>query len=272
MAVKRRPAARVQQQHQRQQPGGLGLVGHQLGQGAAQVQRLRGQLAVAVVAAVEDQVDHGQHRGQAVGQLVLGRHPERDARRPDLALGPHQPLGHRGLGHQERPGDLGCGQAAEAAQGKRHLGVHGQRRMAAGEQQLQPLVGDRPVLAHLVLHRLGPVQQPGLRGQRPLAPDPVDGVVAGRRHQPRARIVRRPVCRPAGRGGGEGLLGGLLGKVEVAEEAGQRRQHPAPLLPEDLLVQRSTTGRTSTAPPRLAAGTLAATSMAASRSSASTRK
>ena len=70
---------------------------------------------------------------------------------------------------------------------------------------------------------------------------------------------------------GEGLLGGLLGEVEVAEETDQRGEHPTPLLAEDLLQQfyRSTSGRTSIAPPNLAAGIRDASSIASSRLSAS---
>jgi hypothetical protein len=73
---------------------------------------------------------------------VLGRHPERDLGGLDLALGPHQPLGHGRLGNQEGAGDLGSGQAAERPQGERVLRVNGQRRAAAGEDELEPLVGE----------------------------------------------------------------------------------------------------------------------------------
>ena len=63
----------------------------------------------------------------------------------DLALGPHQPLGHRRLGHEEGAGDLGRGEAAEGAQGERDPGLEGERRVAAGEDQPQPVVGDAAV-------------------------------------------------------------------------------------------------------------------------------
>jgi len=95
-----------------------------------------------------------------------------------------------------------------------------------------------------------------------------------------ARIVDRsgawvggsPVPRPALNGDREGLLCGFLREVEVAEEADQRSEHPAPLLAEDLLegrYQYRSAGRTSIAPPRRAAGIREASSIAASRSSAS---
>ena len=64
---------------------------------------------------------------------------------------------------------------------------------------------------------------------------------------------------------------GYLGDFDLAEEADQGSEDTAPLVAEGLLQDRyrSTTGRTSMAPPRRAAGIRAASSIAASRSSAS---
>src|ERR1700730_9313006 len=93
--------------------------------------------------------------------------------------------------------------------------------------------------------------------------------VRSRRVRSRARVLRLPFTRPALGGDGERFLGGLLGEVEVAEDADQRGEHPPPLLAEDLIDQRCTSGRTSTAPPSRAAGTRAASSIAFVRSSAS---
>ena len=61
-------------------------------------------------------------------------------------------------------------------------------------------------------------------------------------------IVRQPGDRPALGGDGERLLRGLLGAVEVAEEADQGSDDAPPFVPEDLLRQCSTRGRTSIAP------------------------
>ena len=145
--------------------------------------------------------------------------------------------------------------------------------MAAGEDQLQPLVGKARLLHH-VLHGLGHLQQARLLGEHTVAAQAVDRAVAGRDRQPGARIGRGAVARPALGGGRERLLSGLLGEVEVAEEADQAGENAAPLVAEDLLEQRylSTSGRTSTAPPIRAAGIRAAISSATSRSSASTRQ
>ena len=122
------------------------------------------------------------------------------------------------------------------------------------------------------------LQQPRLGLQRALAPDAVDGAVAPGGHQPGHRVLGRPLARPPLGRDRERLLGGLLGEVEVAEEADQGREDPAPLALEDLLDQCavsvgiSTSGRTSTAPPSRTAGIRCANSSAASRSDASSTK
>ena len=229
-------AAGVEQQHHRQQAVDLGLVWHELGQRPAEPQRLGHELVTpaAAVALVEDQVDDREHGGDAVGQQVVGRHPERDAGRADLVLGPDQALGHGLLGHEERTRDLRRGQAAQRAQGQRHLGVGGQRRVAAGEDELQALVGEGG-LVHGVLGGLGHLQQPRLGRQGAVAADAVGGSVARRGHQPRARVAGRAIARPAVGGDGKRLLRGFLGDVEVAEEADQRSEDVAPVLAEGLL-------------------------------------
>jgi hypothetical protein len=109
--------------------------------------------------------------------------------------------------------------------------------MAAGEDQLQPLVRER-LLFHLLLHGLGRIEQAGLRDERAVTTQPVDRLVARRRGQPRARIVRLAGARPALGGDRERFLSGLLGEVEVAEEADQVGQDTAPFVAEDLLEQR----------------------------------
>jgi hypothetical protein len=250
----------------------LCLVEHEDGEQAAEPNRLVGQVAAVAVALVEDQVDDREHGGQALGEQVVGRDAERDPRRPDLRLRARQPALHRLARHEEGVGDLRGLQAAQGRQGQRHLRVERERGMAAGEDELQALVGDRG-LVHLVLHRLGHFEQARLGQQRALAPQPVDRAVARGRRQPRAGVARGAVARPALGGGGEGLLSGLLGEVEIAEEADQGREHAAPLVAEGLLDQGagSTSGRTSTQPPRRVAGIRAAKPSAASRSSASSR-
>ena len=180
------------------------------------------------------------------------------------------PLRHSRLRDDERPRDLLGAEAAQGAQRQRHLRLGRERRVAAGEDQLQALVGENR-LFELVLHGLRRLQQLRLGGEGPVAADPVDRAVAAGGDQPGGRVRWRAFAGPALRRGRERLLSGLLGEVEVAEEADQGSEDAAPLLAEGPLDQRSTTGRTSTAPPMRAAGIRAASSIAASRSSASNR-
>jgi hypothetical protein len=50
-------------------------------------------------------------------------------------------------------------------------------------------------------------------------------------------VLRRPLAGPPLSRDRERLLGGLLGEVDVAEEADQGREDPAPLALEDPLDQ-----------------------------------
>jgi hypothetical protein len=108
--------------------------------------------------------------------------------------------------------------------------------MAAGEDQLEPLVLDHGVVK-FVHRRSGHLQLTGLLGQRPLASDPVDRPVARGDRQPSAGVGRDPIAGPALRGDRERLLGGLLGEIEIAEETDQRGYDPPPLIAEDAIQQ-----------------------------------
>jgi hypothetical protein len=161
------------------------------------------------------------------------RYAKRDPRGLDLALRADEPLRHRLLGDEERAGDLAGSESTESSQRERDLGVELQRGMATGEDELQPLVGNRR-LVQFVLPSLRRVEQAELFLQRAIPAVTVDRTVAGGRHQPGTRVGRRPLAGPALGGDRERLLGGLLGKVEVAEEADQGRENAAPFLAEDL--------------------------------------
>ena len=189
---------------------------------------------VTAVALVEDEVDDRQHGGEAVREQVLGWDAERNAGRLDLALGAHEPLRHRRLGDEERARDLVGRQTSERPQRQRDLRVERERRVAAREDQLEPLVGNGRVV-HRVLHGLGDVEQPvfaaSVRSRRIRSIARFRAVV----EQPCAGVRGRTGARPALGGDRERLLRGLLGEVEVAEEADQRGDDAAPLVAEDLL-------------------------------------
>jgi hypothetical protein len=84
---------------------------------------------------------------------------ERDAGGADLALGAYQALGHGRLGHQERARALVGAKPAQRPQHQRHLSLRRQRRVAAREDELEPLVGEDGVVRH-VLVDLRDLEQP----------------------------------------------------------------------------------------------------------------
>jgi hypothetical protein len=248
----RRPA-RLDEQHQREQPGDLLLVGHQLGQQPAEPDRLRAQvLAHEPVARarrvplVEDQVDDRQHGPQALGQVGLARDAVRDPSVADLALRTHKPLCHRRR-HAERARDLRRRQAAEQPQRQRDARGRAERRVAAGEDQPQPLVAHRPLLDRLVAG----VQERGLGVPvvaRGLAAEPAIAALRGR-DDPAGRARRHAGLRPALQRPRERVLNRLLGDVDVTEHAHEHGDRATVLLAEDtldLLLHQSWNGRTST--------------------------
>ena len=141
--------ASVVEEHQRQQAHDLGLVGEQRPHDPRQADRLARELAAHErvargrgVALVEDQVEDLEDAVEPLRQELEVRDPVRDAGVADLPLRPDEALGERRLRDEEGPGDLGRRQAAERPQGQRDAAVQRQRRMAAGEDQPEPVVGD----------------------------------------------------------------------------------------------------------------------------------
>ena len=123
--------------------------------------------------------------------------------------------------------------------------------MAAGEDQLEPLVGNDSLL--VVRELLSTREEFRLACQRLLSADPVDRRVAGRRHDPGAGIARGSVAWPPFGRAHEGILHRVLGEVEVTEDAAEDRDRAGTLVAVgagDLLydatsASRMTIGRTS---------------------------
>ena len=238
-----RVAPRVLEEHEREQAGDLRLVGHQRAENTRQPDRLGAELPPHErlargrrVALVEDEVEGGEHGAEPVGQLVVGRHDVRDARVADLPLRPHEPLLHRRLGGEEGAGDLRRAQAAQRAERQRDPRLGRERRVAAGEDQPQPVVRDGAVvhLVHLVLlvrrHERLELLHLVLEPARPA--EAVDRLVPRGGRDPRGRVAGQAAARPDLEGDEEGVLYRLLGEVEVAEHADERRDRPSRLLPE----------------------------------------
>jgi hypothetical protein len=105
--------------------------------------------------------------------------------------------------------------------------------VAAGEHQLEPLVGDPGGRLERLDPREGGVGDRGCeRGEAALAPQPVDRPVARGGCDPGRRVGRNAVARPALERDDEGVLDGLLGAIEVAERARQDGDRLPGLAPE----------------------------------------
>ena len=232
----------------------LGLVGHQPGEQIPQPDRLGREVPAGAVALVEDEVDHREHRCEALGQRVVGRDAEGDPRLPDLGLGP----GSRRFIVSAATRNASAISSVVRPPRARKVRATRASVASAGWQQVK-MSSSRS--SGIVVSSIRSSTASGTSSNRVLA-----ARVRSRRSRSIAWLravvtATRPdspgaIAWPALGRDGERLLGGLLGEIEVAEEADQGGQHPAPLVAEDLLDQGygPTMGRTSTDPPRRAAG------------------
>ena len=149
----RRPGARPEPRHldlhERDEPVHFGLFARELGEDAAETQRLLAELGphpvVAgrrCVALIEDEVDDRQHRGETRFELRSARHFERHALIAQRPLGTNDALLDGRLGKEEGPGDLFGGQAAEQAQRQRRLRLGRQDRVAGDENETEQIVAE----------------------------------------------------------------------------------------------------------------------------------
>jgi hypothetical protein len=148
--------ARVVEQHQRQQPPALCIFGHQLTEQSAQTERLGAELpadeffaAGRGVALIEDQIDDLEDAADPSRQLLVLGDGVGDMRIGDFVLGPHDALAHRRLGHKESACDLAGRQAADCSEGESDASRHVKRRVTAGEDQPQAIVGKSAIGEHL---------------------------------------------------------------------------------------------------------------------------
>ena len=190
-------------------PCDLRLLRHELGQDAAEPQRLlaqRGPHPVVAggrrVALVEDEVDDLEHRRQPAGAIVPARDLERHARLGQGPLGAHDALGDRRLRHQERARDLLGGQPAEQAQRERDARLGREHRMAGGEHEAQQVVADVVVERGVEIGPAGLLLDRRARGRAPRACARraccgAAGRSRGAWPWPSARRPDCPGCRPA---------------------------------------------------------------------------
>src|SRR3989454_999642 len=233
-----RRAARLLQEHQRQEADRLGLR-QEVHQQAAEADRFAREIGAGQrvtggsrVAFVENQVDGAQHRVEPLRQLLRPGHLIGNARIADLVLRPHDALRERRRRREKGARYLLCCQAAHFTQGQRDLRVVRKRRVAAGEDQAQPVVLDRFRLGRLLGgERLGMVLFQRIEARA--AADRVDRLEAAGGDEPGARIRRHAFLRPLLERRAERFAQRLLGEVEIAEQPHQRRKDAARFRPVD---------------------------------------
>ena len=255
IGVGARRRSRGLQLHQRDQAKGLGLIMHQLEEDLTEAKRLPAEIVaheglarMGRIALVEDEIDHREHGGQAPDQIVPLGHLVGQAVVADRPLRAHEALGDRRLGHEERASNLPRRETADQAQGERDAAVGGETRMAAREDQPEPVVGNR-----LGIHRLRAAvhgAQLRLVGKRvaacrgpPRAAQAIERAAPRRGQQPGARALGQAIGGPARHRLLEGGLRDLLRRVDVAhdpehggdearvleaEDLGHARTHVAP--------------------------------------------
>ena len=213
------------QPDQGQQPGHLGLGGHELVEQRGEEGGVVGEVAglglsapAGQVALVEQQVDDGQDLGQADTEFVGGRDSVRDARVSDLPLGAGDPLPDRGFRDQEGLGDLRGGEPAHHPQGQGDLGGPRQCRVAAGEDQPEPVAGFRLGRPR---HQREPLPVAAVPAQH------VQAAAAGHRIQPGVRPVRDALGRPVVQRRFDRVLDQVFGRPEVSHQVDQRRRELA---------------------------------------------
>ena len=235
--------------HERHEAMHFRLGGRQLGEDAAETQRLLAQLRAHPVIArrrrvslVENEVDDRQHRGQALGKLRPARDLERHALVGQRALGAHDALGDGRLRHQESARDLLGLETGDEPQGEGHLRLPAEQRMAGGEHQPQQVIANVVVersveVGHLRLAFRGQfVTQLGVLAVDQLgAAKAVERAMLGGGHQPGAGLVGDAGARPLLERGDEGILRQLLGHADVTHHARQTGDELCLLDAEDRL-------------------------------------
>src|SRR5439155_335531 len=144
-----RPRARCLDLHARDEAVDLRLLRNQLGEGAAETERVlaerRSHPVVTGgrgVALVEDEVDDLEHRRQTGGELGAAGDLEGDALLGESPLGPDDALGDGRLRDEERPRDLLGRQTAEQAECERHARLGREHRMTRYEHEAQEVVAN----------------------------------------------------------------------------------------------------------------------------------
>ena len=133
---------------------------------------------------------------------------------------------------RECPGDLVGLKPAQRPQGQRYLSFQSQRRVAAGEDQAKAIIGNfGAVVIRFFEGRTQLIEAVGLNLllEPRLATDVINGFVPGSLYDPGARELRDAGSPPLIHSGCKCFLGRLFGQVEIADQANQGGDDPAPI-------------------------------------------
>ena len=225
----------------------------------AQAQRLHAEIlpdqlgpGLGRISLVEHEVDYFERRIEARRQFHAGWQVQRQTLIADLALRANEPLRNRSLVRQERAGDFADAEAADNLQAERHAGIARERRMAAHENHpelvVPKLLADAGIVRG-VSRRACQLADNGLRlvAEDLVAPQGVNGHVVRDAKQPAGGVVRDSLVRPGLQRTEHRVLDGFLGERNVfgTEETRQAGHHAARLMPEQVLQQHASLGRSA---------------------------
>jgi hypothetical protein len=225
--------ARVDEQQQCQQGADLDVVRHEQVQHSGEAYCAVHQVPADKmradrrrVAGGEDQMYDFEDGADPLGEVVWRRHAVRDTGGDDLLLGARDPRGHGGLLHQEGAGHLGRRQPAQQPQGQGDLGVAGQGRVTAGEDEPQAAVIDQAVFGPG--HRLVRYKQRQSPAQHRFAAQYIPGAVPRDGREPGAWSIWDAGQRPGLQRLCVRVLGALLREIEVPSQVRGGGEHPGP--------------------------------------------
>lgn len=160
------------------------------------------------------------------------RNPVRNASGSDLRLGARDALPHRRVLDEERVSDFCHCESADDAKCQRHACVERKGRVAAGEQQPQPIVFN-DTRGSMRFRNVQHERLPMFLVTPCFTSQPIDRFpVCGRGH-PSRRVRWNAMNWPMFDGGRERVGGHLFSQIEVAVSTSESRDDPRPLFPMD---------------------------------------
>src|SRR2546426_1586511 len=225
--------------HQRDEAVNLGFVGNELGEDAAQPDRVltkrRSDPVLALgrrIALVEDQVDHLEDRSEPRRACWSGRELKPDVRLDEGPLRANDPLGDGRYGDEERACDLLRRQSPEDAERQRDASVRREDGVARHEHEAEEIVPEgvlsRRVRAALI-SRDAASELLVLAVECRAPSDQIGRSMPRSRHEPGTWFLRYACGGPLFECCDERVLCELLSRADVTDEPSQPGDEPGRL-------------------------------------------